>query len=188
MGKNSPWWLGLIQGLVALGLGLFMVLDPTSAGKTIGVLAAIYLLVAGIIHTIRGLARRRVLKRTNLMLIRGIAGLVVGGIILFFALFSIGSVSMAQIVLAIGLILFGAMGLFSSVFQRDGKAFAWGPVLANLALVVWGILIFIGRNQGWNLTAISGWILIIIGVVVLVWTLLGRKEPPPGETEGDVAP
>ncbi len=29
MSKNSPWWLALIQGLVALGAGLF--LDPAKA-------------------------------------------------------------------------------------------------------------------------------------------------------------
>ena len=185
MGKNSPWWLGLIQGLVALGLGLFMLVDPTTAGLTIGLLAAIYLLVAGVIHTIRGLARRRVVKRTNLMLIRGIAGLVVGGIILFMAVFNVGSAAFGFTVLAIGLILFGAMGIFSSIFQRDGKAFAWGPVLVNVALLVWGILIFLGRSQNWNLTVISGWILVIVGVVILLWTFLGRKDPP---TETDAAP
>ena len=78
MGKNSPWWLALIQGLVALGIGLFMLLDPTAAIAVLGLLAAIYLLVAGIVHTIRGLARRRAVKRMNVMLIRGIVGLVVG--------------------------------------------------------------------------------------------------------------
>ena len=185
MGKNSPWWLALIQGLVALGLGLFMLLDPTAASAVIGLLAAIYLLVAGIVHTIRGLARRRVVKRMNLMLIRGIVGLVVGGIILVIALFGIGSADFSRTILAIGLIIFGALGLFSSVFQRDGKKLAWGPVLVNLALVVWGVLVFFARSQNLNLTLISGWILVIVGVVILAWTFLGRKEPP---TETDAAP
>ncbi len=185
MGKNSPWWLALIQGLVALGLGLFMLLDPTAASAVIGLLAAIYLLVAGIVHTIRGLARRRVVKRMNLMLIRGIVGLVVGGIILALVVFNIGTLAFGYTVLAIGLIIFGAIGLFSSFFQREGKRFAWGPVLVNLALLVWGVLVFFGRSQNVNLAVISGWILVIIGVVILAWTLLGRNEEP---TETDAAP
>ena len=185
MGKNSPWWLALIQGLVALGLGLFMLLDPTAASAVIGLLAAIYLLVAGIVHTIRGLARRRVVKRMNLMLIRGIVGLVVGGIILVIALFNVGTLAFGFTILAIGLIIFGAIGLFSSFFQREGKPLAWGPVLVNLALLVWGILVFFGRNQNLNLPVISGWILVIMGVVILAWTLLGRKEDP---TAADAAP
>ena len=185
MGKNSPWWLALIQGLVALGLGLFMLLDPTAASAVIGLLAAIYLLVAGVIHTIRGLARRRVVKRMNLMLIRGIVGLVVGGIILVIALFNVGTLAFGFTILAIGLIIFGAIGLFSSFFQREGKPLAWGPVLVNLALLVWGILVFLGRSQNLNLPVISGWILVIIGVVILAWTLLGRNEEP---TEADAAP
>ena len=185
MGKNSPWWLALIQGLVALGLGLFMLLDPTAASAVLGLLAAIYLLVAGIVHTIRGLARRRAVKRMNLMLIRGIVGLIVGGIILVLALFNIGTLAFGYTVLAIGLIIFGAIGLFSSFFQREGKRFAWGPVLVNLALLVWGILVFFGRSQNLNLPVISGWILVIIGVVILAWTLLGRNEEP---SETDAAP
>ena len=185
MGKNSPWWLALIQGLVALGIGLFMLLDPASASKVIGVLAAVYLLIAGIIHTIRGLARRRVVKRMNVMLIRGIVGLVVGGIILVLAVFNIGTLAFGYTILAIGLIIFGAVGLFSSFFQREGKPLAWGPMLVNLALLVWGILVFFGRSQNLDLAVISGWILVIIGVVILVWTLLGRKEEP---TEYDAAP
>ena len=185
MGKNSPWWLALIQGLVALGLGLFMLLDPTAASAVIGLLAAIYLLVAGIVHTIRGLARRRVVKRMNLMLIRGIVGLVVGGIILVIALFNVGTLAFGFTILAIGLIIFGAIGLFSSFFQREGKPLAWGPVLVNLALLVWGILVFFGRSQNFNLAVLSGWILVIIGVVILAWTLLGRNDVP---TETDAAP
>ena len=185
MGKNSPWWLALIQGLVALGIGLFMLLDPASASKVIGVLAAVYLLIAGIIHTIRGLARRRVVKRMNVMLIRGIVGLVVGGIILVLAVFNIGTLAFGYTILAIGLIIFGAVGLFSSVFQREGKPLAWGPLLVNLALLVWGVLVFFGRSQNLNLAVISGWILLIIGVVILVWALLGRKDEP---AESDVAP
>ena len=185
MGKNSPWWLALIQGLVALGLGLFMLLDPTAASAVIGLLAAVYLLVAGIVHTIRGLARRRVVKRMNLMLIRGILGLIVGGIILVLALFNIGTLAFGYTILAIGLIIFGAIGLFSSFFQRQGKQLAWGPVLVNLALLVWGFLIFFGRSLNLNLAVISGWILVIIGVVIVAWTLLGRNEEL---AETDAAP
>ena len=162
-----------------------MLLDPTAASAVIGLLAAIYLLVAGIVHTIRGLARRRVVKRMNLMLIRGIVGLVVGGIILVIALFNVGTLAFGFTILAIGLIIFGAIGLFSSFFQREGKPLAWGPVLVNLALLVWGILVFFGRSQNLNLPVISGWILVIIGVVILAWTLLGRNEEP---TATDAAP
>jgi len=183
MGKNSPWWLGLIQGLVALGLGLFLVLDRGSASLIIGLLAAIYLLVAGIIHTIRGLGLRSA-DKGSVVLIRGIVGLVIGAILLAFALFNVGTLQSGYTILAIGLIIFGALGLFTSFFQRGNKGFAWGPVLVNLALLVLGILVFFSRSQGFDLALVSGWILILVGAVILLWTILGRKDA--SEAAGDV--
>jgi uncharacterized membrane protein HdeD (DUF308 family) len=170
--KNSPWWLTLIQGLVALGIGLFMLVDPGSASTLAVLLASIYLLVAGIMLTLRGLAARRAGKGA-LLLIRGVAGLVIGAVILFFGLFEIGSPEAVRTILAIGLIIFGAIGLFTSLLKREGKPFAWGPVLVNAALLAWGLLIILSSL---NLTTVSGWILVIIGLVIIAYTVLGRKD------------
>lgn len=183
MEKKSPWWLGLIQGLVALGLGLFLVLDRGSASFIIGLLAAIYLLVAGIIQTIRGLGLRSA-DKGSMVLIRGLVGLVFGAILLAFALFNIGTLQSGYTILAIGLIVFGTLGLFTSFFQRGDKGFEWGPVLVNLALMVWGILVFFSRSQGFDLALVSGWILIVVGAIILLWTFLGRKNAP--EAAADV--
>lgn len=175
MSKNSPWWLALIQGLVALGAGLFLLIDPTAAKFLVGLLAAIYLLVTGLIYTMRGVIARRPGK-SSLLLIRGVIGLIFGGVLLLMALFDIGDLSLGYTILAIGVIIFGAMGLFQSVFKREGKAFAWGPVIVNGALLAWGLIILLARSTV-NLPAVSGWILVIIGVVIVAYTILGRKDP-----------
>jgi uncharacterized membrane protein HdeD (DUF308 family) len=175
MGNNTPWWLSLIQGLVALGAGLYLLIDPTSASLLIGLLAAIYLLVTGLLYTVRGVIARRPGK-SSLLLIRGIIGLVVGGILLIMAIFDIGNLDIGYTILAIGLILFGGMGLFQSLFKREGKAFAWGPLIVSGALLAWGLIVLFLRSSV-NLTAVSGWILVIIGVVIIAYTILGRKDP-----------
>jgi uncharacterized membrane protein HdeD (DUF308 family) len=175
MSKNSPWWLALIQGLVALGAGLYLLIDPTSASLLIGLLAAIYLLVTGLLYTVRGVIARRPGK-SSLLLIRGIVGLVVGGILLILAIFDIGNLDIGYTILAVGLLLFGGMGLFQSFFKREGKPFAWGPVIVSGALLAWGLIVLFLRSSV-NLTAVSGWILVIIGVVIIGWTILGRKDP-----------
>ncbi len=174
MSKNSPWWLALIQGLVAVGAGLFLLIDPTAATFLVGLLAAIYLLVTGLIYTLRGIIARRPGK-SSLLLIRGIVGLNFGGVLLMMALFDIGDLSLGYTILAIGLLIFGGMGLFQSVFKREGKRFAWGPIIVNGALLVWGLIILFARSTI-NLPAVSGWILVIVGVVVILYTVLGRKD------------
>ncbi len=173
--KNSPWWLAVIQGLVAVGAGLFLLIDPLAATFLVGLLAAIYLLVTGLIYTVRGIIARRPGK-SSLLLIRGIVGLIFGAVLLAMALFNIGSLSLGYTILAIGLLVFGGMGLFQSVFKREGKAYAWGPVIVHGALLLWGLLILFARSTI-NLPAVSGWILLIIGVVVIAYTILGRQDP-----------
>ena len=173
--RNSPWWLALIQGLVAVGAGLFLLVDPTAATFLVGLLAAIYLLVTGLIYTVRGIIVRRPGK-SSLLLIRGIVGLVFGAVLLAMALFNIGDVGLGYTILAIGLVVFGGMGLFSSLFHREGKPFAWGPVIVSGALLAWGLIILFARSTI-NLPAVSGWILVLIGVVIIAYTLLGRKDP-----------
>lgn len=173
--KNSPWWLALIQGLVAVGAGLFLLVDPTAATFLVGLLAAIYLLVTGLIYTVRGIIVRRPGK-SSLLLIRGIVGLIFGAVLLAMALFNIGDVGLGYTILAIGLVVFGGMGLFSSLFHREGKPFAWGPVIVSGALLAWGLIILFARSTI-NLPAVSGWILVLIGVVIIAYTLLGRKDP-----------
>lgn len=175
MSKNSPWWLALIQGLVAVGAGLFLLVDPTAATFLVGLLAAIYLLVTGLIYTLRGIIARRPGK-SSLLLIRGIVGLIFGGVLLLMAIFDIGDLSLGYTILAVGLIVFGGMGLFQSVFKREGKRFAWGPIIVHGALLVWGLIILFARSTI-NLPAVSGWILVIIGVVVIAYTILGRNDP-----------
>lgn len=175
MPNNSPWWFALIQGLVAVGAGLFLLIDPLAATFLVGLLAAIYLLVTGLIYTLRGIIARRPGK-SSLLLIRGIVGLIFGGLILLMALFDIGDLSLGYTILAIGLIVFGGMGLFQSVFKREGKRFAWGPIVVHGALLVWGLIILFARSTI-NLPAVSGWILLIIGVVVILYTVLRRQDP-----------
>ncbi|HSN73805.1 MAG TPA: hypothetical protein VL334_01795, partial [Anaerolineae bacterium] len=100
----------------------------------------------------------------------------VGGVLVLMALFNIGTLDFGYTILAIGLILFGGMGLFQSLFKREGKSFAWGPVIVSGALLAWGLIVLFLRSSV-NLTAVSGWILVIIGVVIIAYTVLGRKDP-----------
>lgn len=179
MSEKRPWWFGLVQGLVALGLGLYLVISRDSAAFIIGLVAAIYLLVGGVIHTLRGLGLRSAGKGT-IPLIRGLVGLILGVVLLAMALFNIGSLASGYTILAIALIIFGALGIYTSFFARGDKEFQWGPVLVNLALLVWGVLVFVSRSMEFDLAIVSGWILIAIGVVILIWTFVVHSRKPEG--------
>jgi uncharacterized membrane protein HdeD (DUF308 family) len=173
--KENHWWYGFVQGAVPLGIGLYLLISPTGASITLGIAAAIYLVVVGLVHTIRGL-RLRSDGVGNIIWIRGLIGLIIGAILLVMGLFNIGTLASGYTILAIGLIAFGAVGLFTDAFQRGEREFAWGPILVDLALLAWGVLVFYSRSRQFDLANASGWVLAAVGAILLVWTFLHRPK------------
>lgn len=108
--------------------------------------------------------------------IRGLVALIVGAFLLSMELFDFGTLQWAYTVLAGGLIVYGALGLFTDTFQRGDKEFAWGPILVSVALLAWGVLVFVARSQEFDLARVSGWLLVAIGALMLLWTYLRRPK------------
>lgn len=175
MNNTNQWWSGILPGIVPLGLGLYLLISPTGATFALGLLAAIYLLVAGLIHAYRGLQLRPA-GEGNVIWIRGLVALITGAVLLGMELLDVGTLTFAYTVLAIGLILYGALGLFTEFFQRGGREFEWGPILVSLLLLAWGALVFYSRSREFDLANVSGWVLTAIGAILLIWTFLSRPR------------
>ena len=123
---------------------------------------------------------------------RGIIGLVVGGLLLLLAAFPVLSFQTGFLIFAIGVIIVGALGLYASLFARGGKSFDWGPVIINALLLLWGIAIIFFRTREAELQSVTGWILIAIGAVLILWGFFVRSrndEPAiPSEAPKEVPP
>jgi uncharacterized membrane protein HdeD (DUF308 family) len=178
--KDKLWWLVLIQGIVAIGLGLYIVSQPEQASANIGLLAAAYIFVSGITQTVT--ASTQTSKRTQSGLIRGIAGLVIGGGLLAAAWLGWVDLVTGYTLLAIGLVIYGGLGLWHQFFDRGESPFTWGPVILNALLALWGILVFVSRMMSFDLAMISAGILMVIGVLAGVWAFLSR---PSGDEEDE---
>lgn len=167
--EKNRWIRGLIEGIVALAFGIFILVSPENANNLIGLAAGGFLLVAGIMETFN----RRNDRSTGF--IRGIIGLVGGAVMLAMVFFDFLNLSTAYNILAVFLIAYGALGLFNDFFGRGGQPFQWGPVLLDAILVAWGVLIFLSRTQNFNLLSISGWVLIAIGVIIGAWAIFVKR-------------
>jgi uncharacterized membrane protein HdeD (DUF308 family) len=181
MNKDKLWWLVLVQGIIAIGLGLYIVAQRDQATTYIGLLAAAYIFISGITQTIG--ASTQGSKRSKTGLIRGIAGLVIGGGLLAAAWFGWVNLINGYTLLAIGLLIYGGLGLWYSFFDRGDIPFSWGPILLNGLLVLWGILVFVSRMQGFDLAMVSAGILVLVGALACVWAFLVR----PSGDEDDAA-
>ncbi len=175
MDNGRSWWVLLIEGIIAILLGLYLLFGGDSAAGNFALIAGLYILITAVLELFRG--------RGTVSRYRGIIGVIVGAVILLLYFVDLFPTRWDFTIFAIGVIIVGALGLYASFFARSGRGFGWGPVLINALLLLWGILIFFFRAQERDLQAISGWILIGMGAVAAIWGFLNRGDEQPAEEE-----
>ncbi len=184
--KNQSWWLILIEGIVALALGFYMLAAPTQAWFYLGALAAVFLLVSGLVDFFGNMFRRLVL-RSRARRFRGLVGILFGGVLLLMAWLKPGWIDLptAYIILAIGLIAYGGLGIWVSLFARRGRPMRWVNVLINGLLVLWGLAVFVDRGSEISMKNVTVLVLLIVGALLVVWAFLTRSGK--GEDDAEAA-
>lgn len=184
-GKSSNAWIWtVIRGLFALVLGLYLLIGAnSSAPLVVGYALAGYLTVAGLMQTSASFFNRNA-PGSGIDRIRGLTGLIGGGVMVLLTYFEVLSPSAAYIALSALLIVYGALGLFEVLFARGAKSFSWMPLIINGLLVALGVLAFYFRAQESNLLTWAGVTLLVIGLVVILYGYLIQKRSQSTDTEG----
>ena len=151
--KPSPWWLLLVQGILAIIVGALFFIQPVATTKTAVFVLGAYWLILGILDIV-GLFRDR--TAWGWKLFTGIIAILAGGVILS-----------------------GFLGDSTTIDRflttaMVGVTIAW--VIGFLG-VMYGIIMLIQafRGGGWG-AGILGVLTIIFGIIILsnpVWTALG---------------
>lgn len=178
MNDNNRWVWTLIQGILAIGLGVWTLIGRESALTAFIYASAVYVAVAGLIQTVRSLLNRG-LEDSTTELIRGLIGLIGGAAVLVLAYFTTTTMPTILTILGIVLIAYGAVGLFSTLFARGGREFLWQPVLVNALLVLLGVLVFVDRIQEIDVLLWASIIFIAAGAVMVLYALTRQR----GHTE-----
>lgn len=179
MDNGSKWWVSLIEGIIAILLGLYLLFGGNAAAGNIALVAGVFMFIAGVL----ALFRR---SDDAIGRYQGIVAVIVGALLLFLYAFDILGFYWDMTIFAIGAILVGLLGLYANLFDRRGRDFSWGRVLFNALLVLWGIMIFFSRMQDFDLQFWTAIILIALGVILALWGFFSRDD---GETaeEDDAA-
>lgn len=155
--RDTAWWVLLIEGVVALGLGVAILLWPADAQGWVLLFLAILLALHGLLLLFSMLRGRR---RGNFPLVRGAIGLIVGMAVILMPLFGFGDRTAAGWLLAIGLLSTGLLAVVAPFFEGGAAGRRGDLLLAVFLLILGGLLLY-------NL---------LTGVAVLqlvAWTLLG---------------
>ncbi len=176
--NSNAWIWTLLRGVIALGLGIFLIAGGETARTTAAYVVLAYVTIAGGMQTFSGLFNRRAPGSTTDR-IRGLVGLLGGLVMLVLLYFNVLTLSTAFIIIAILVIAFGLLGLFEVFFDRGGDRFRVMPVLVNVLLVALGALVFYSSSrEGFDLQLWTGLVLVILGAIVGAYAYFVQKPQP----------
>ena len=158
-----PWWILLLQGLIAIVLGLLLWFNPLKTANAIVFFIAIYWLITGVISIVRIFFDRR---QWGWKLFMGIIGILAG-----YVLLDAGAITRTYlfgwtivIILGIQGIIMGIVSLIEA-FQGGG----WGPGIIGALSIIFGILI-LGNTAAATLVLpwVIGAFMVVGGIFAIV--------------------
>jgi uncharacterized membrane protein HdeD (DUF308 family)/predicted flap endonuclease-1-like 5' DNA nuclease len=160
---RTPWWLVLVEGIIAILIGLLFFVNPFRTLTFMVQLLGIYWIAKGLVDIISIFVDRAM---WGWKLVAGIVGIVAGALVLQYPLGSTISISIVLVyVLAFSGIFLGLVGLIQA-FRGAG----WGTgVLGALSIIFGLILLFNPR-----LAAVSfPWVLGLLGIASGIMAIFG---------------
>jgi len=183
--SDTTWRVVLIQGLLALGIGLYALLAEESARHTIVLLIGLFLLLNGL-H----LAWEALTDSGNggddmdrYRLVRAAIGIVTGLIVVIDRFQDFISLDAARVVAGIGLIGMGIVTLIGIVATREALGWRIAALGSAVLLAAWGGVVLYQASNESGASEFIGWGAIAIGVAMIAIAGYRRQRSP-----GDTAP
>lgn len=165
---GMPWWVILLEGLIALGIGIYVLMAP-NAGNSIVLLLALYLLVVHVERAIIGFRSRIPAAILAERMLRAGIGMTVGLIIVVDALVPFINPPAPLVILSLGWLLIGAIGIWEWVSARAELGLGLGALVFPVVSALFGLLMLASRLALGPLVLQS---LAIVGIVAGI-ALLG---------------
>ncbi len=141
---GMPWWVILLEGLIALGIGIYVLMAP-NAGNSIVLLLALYLLVVHVERAIIGFRSRVPTAILAERMLRAGIGVTVGLIIVIDALVPFINPPAPLVILSLGWLLIGAIGIWEWVSARAELGFGLGALVFPMVSALFGLLMLASR-------------------------------------------
>lgn len=174
---SRSWWVLLFVGLVSIVVGVFCVLQPETAIKTLALLFAIWLVVSGLWQFVRGFSSGLGGGTRALLIITGVLSLLIG----FYALrawWETDSALIAGWILAIfigiGFLFRGFADLFMGI-ERKGQAGRGWLIFSGIVIIIGGFVVLTVPMTIVALAWVVGIWLIVIGIFEIIGAFMVKK-------------
>jgi uncharacterized membrane protein HdeD (DUF308 family) len=164
---RRAWWALVVRGLLALGLGIFILWRPMDSIASFALVIAIWALFSGIVRTVHAFELRSLLPQWWVLLLSGLVNLAFGIAAIYY--YPTLSLAFAVVWAAWWLFLTGGLEIYAAIVERRmGVSWGWTMALGVVSIIA-GVLAFM--NPPVTLAAIMGLIAgfaIVSGIVLLV--------------------
>ena len=143
LGRN--WWATLLRGLAAILFGLVTLIVPSMSIAALVLLFGAYAFADGVFAIVSALRGRRRHSRWGLLLLRGVLGIAAALVALFWP----GLTALTLVFLVAGwAIVTGVLEISTAVVLRKQITGEWLMILAGIASVIFGLLLFVFPAAG----------------------------------------
>jgi uncharacterized membrane protein HdeD (DUF308 family) len=181
--KGIPWFWILVEGILMLAIGLFMVLAQEQARVAFGVILAAALTISGALQLLAAWRAKQAGNESLFAWIRGGIGLGMGLLMLILILANALSLEAGRVLLGVGCLAYGGLGAYMVYLKRqDGIRLP--EILSSTLFLLVGLLLIIAAFGGELLSTISviaSVVLLLFGAFLILWSLTlrrGKKTAP----------
>ena len=159
---ESPWWVILLEGILAIIVGLFLLYSPAATTAFLIQVLGIFWLAGGIISVLGAFifSGNRLWK-----LLAGILSIIAGIVILMYPLYS------PFVVLTLFVLFIGVWAMITGAVRLIGafKGEGWGSGILGILTIILGILLLMNTLAGvLALPWVFGFFLILGGIVAVI--------------------
>lgn len=179
------WLMAFVIGAALIVFGLFMLFFEDEATTLIFAVIAFGLLLGSLVHLVHGFRTGSSELAARAAILSGGVGAAVGAIVSIDLFFDYLSVDAARVILASGLLVYGALALVGVREARRDGTLIRTLVLAVAAVAFALLLLFNGNDRDLR----TGWFVIALVVAGLILLAIGflarsRRSTGPASTSG----
>lgn len=167
--RGMPWWVVVLEGLIALGIGIYILTQPAAGGQIV-LIFAIYLLIINGERALLGFRDRIPPEILAERMLRAGIGLTIGLIIVFDAWQHFMTPPAALVILSLGWLLIGLVGLWEWMSTGKELGLGLGGLISPIVSALFGLLMLGSRLAlGGPLLQLIGILATVAGVGLLAW-------------------
>jgi uncharacterized membrane protein HdeD (DUF308 family) len=165
---QAPWWVVLLEGIIAIVIGLFLLYEPVATTILLLQILAVFWLAGGIVSVIGALIFP---ENRGWNLLSGILSIIAGALILMYPIFS------PFILLKFLIIFIGAWVIVNGAVKLAWalKGGGWGVGILGVLTIILGLLLLTNSLVGvLVLPWVFGFFLLIGGIGEVIWGIKMR--------------